>query len=120
MASNTVKSVAVVESAPSVSQPSKAPDSSGRSAVSFGFYGVYTNGSDQTVVVLRAGSNRSNECSVNDNSNGGIFPGGDVGVYCELTTDTNDLNNWTVMASGPEDEEGTGITFVAGTGGGGH
>lgn len=121
MASNQVNDVSVVASTPTLTQPRSTVKVSGSSDITFTFAGEFTNGAGNLVVVLRASANcDARTAQVNANSNGGIFTLGATGVFCEITTDTRDGENWTVMASSGTDRPGTGMTFVAGTGGGGH
>lgn len=121
MASNTVTGASVASTSPDVVQPTKKPTHSGSSSISFSFYGVLSNSAGFTVVVLNVGTKCDvNTPAVNRAADGAIFKTGATGMYCEITTSTKDLNNWTVMASSDKDKTGTGITFVAGTGGGGY
>lgn len=101
-------------------QPKKGVNSGGKSEIKWEFRGVYF-ADNHCVVVVQAENDRDrNGCGVDRNQSGGVFREGEGGVYCELTFDGNDLDNWTCsVATGSDESTGDAQLFTAGTGGGG-
>lgn len=116
MAMSTVISVSVKSAchAP-LQQPAGGCSQSGSSEIKWGFKGVYT-AHGQCVVVVEAGARRdAKNCTVDDD--GGIFPGGTDGSFCELTLQTGDLDNWAVKVATDKDKlKGKHVVFQAGSG----
>ena len=98
-------------------QPDPAPRSSGSSIGAFAYHSVNVDGNGNVVVVVQAGGMCA-QGSVNAARDGGIFDDGDVGTYCYLTTNSRDVNNWSVMVAKTRDGAGRGMTYTAGSGGG--
>lgn len=101
-------------------QPKNGVKPSGKSEITWAVKGTYSS-HGQCVVVVEAGKKRDKgSAKVNQVASGGVFPAGTDGVYCELTLQGNDLDNWTVSVATDKDEvKKEEIIFTAGSGRGG-
>lgn len=121
MPQTKVLSVAVTKSCHSpLHQPKQVAKTAGKSEIKWECRGVYF-ANEHCVVVVQAEKQRSGAGGrVNSYGNGGVFPEGADGAYCELTFEGNDMENWALsVATEGDTSSNDGLIFTAGSGGAG-
>ncbi len=113
-----VKAVAVTAYCHSpLNQPKGGVISSGSSEIKWAVKGTYL-ANNHCVVVVEAESARDGKGSrVNSAASGGIFPEGKEGVFCEITLEADDPDNWKLaVATGKDQVANKELIFQGGTG----
>ena len=98
-------------------QPRNGCHSTGNSSIKWTFKDTYLDKGNCVVVVEADEVRDGRTCRVDPTYDGGIFPAGTTGNFCELRLESGDMDVWTVSVQTDKDvPEKEDVVFQAGSG----